>query len=311
MENIDPLDRKVEYEQQKEDHSQVQQPIIKREVDSLDDFEHLGHDDNSSPLKEQQKTEDLLDLRTESPAGEVQGVINKGGEFVKAATKFTDDQDDDDDFMKRFDRTVQDERGAVDYNKMDSNLLQMGDTTQKEDKLDKFLSDFSSTEKSDVEDKKKTEIEKEFGDFKSATKNFMDMEREFIQPVKSDVLDRYSDSESDTEQPKQSINADVKTQPSKTETSPFQDTDYLKSTIPELSKPSPPSCPPPAPPQNIPIVPTPKPTVESLEDVKPQTKKVEPSAPPAPKIEKTKSDIIAAEAMFCKMGLGEFMHEDL
>lgn len=310
MENIDPLDRKQEHDT-KEDHSQVQQPVIKREMDSLDDFEHLGHD--SSPLKEEQKTVDLLDLRTESPGGEVLGVINKGSENAKAATQLTDDVAA---AAAHFDRSIQEPRGAKVDNKMDSNLLEMGDTLSEgighnEDKLDKFLSG-------------KTEAvadQELISDFKSATKNFMDMEREFIQSAKntSDLLDRYSDSESDAEQQfKQPESTEKKGGDFKVEPA-FKDVeDFLAHpppTLPEIPKqdiPKPQSSTPP--PQNAPV-PISKPVESIIQEVsqcvrkEPEVKKAEPT-PPARKAEKTKSDIIEAEAMFCKMGLGEFLYED-
>lgn len=305
MENIDPLDRKQEHGVAEDDHSQVQQPVIKREIDSLDDFEHLGHD--SSPLREEQKTEDLLDLRAESPGGEVLGVINKGSEVAKAATQFTDA----DDVAAHFDRLLQEEKGAKVDTKMDSNLLQMGDTFPEgkplhEDKLDKFLDDFPVSGKTDEEVADNKEI---ISDFKSATKNFMDMEREFLQPVKntSDLLDRYSDSESDAEQQFKQPESIDKKEDFKVDAT-FKDVDDTPPTLPEIPKQETPkpqqsSTPPPT------AAPTPKPVEKVIEEVsqcvrkEPEVKKAE---QPAQKVEKARSDIIEAEAMFCKMGLGEF-----
>lgn len=299
MEHTDPLDRK-EGDLQREGHSQVQQPI-RREMDSLDDFEHLGHD--SSPSKEGQKTEDLLGLHAESPAGEVLGVIDKGvGSAAKAASELTDD------FARHFDRSPQEAQGLVDR-KMDSNLLQMGDTfpekRDNEDKLDKFLGEFSPN-KNDEKTEEHFAKEKEVGDFKSATQNFMDMEREFIQPVKNtDVLERYSDSEPEIEtktSPKREIDQ------AKLETfKDVQEIEVPKSVLPEAA---------PKPPSTVAPAPAPAPPKKIDEPKKePEIKKAE----PAPKIEKSepaptkteKSEIIEAEAMFCKMGLGEFSHTRL
>lgn len=303
MENIDPLDRKEvdRHKNDDEDHSQeVQQPIIKREMDSLDDFEHLGHDD-SSPLKEQKQQqqqkveEDLLDLRnTESPAGETLGVINKGDEIVKAATRLTDD----DNSPTHFDRSP-----PATANKMDTNLLQMGDTLDHQ-KVDKLVDDFTTSGNTEGL------LDKEVSDFKVASKNFMDMEREFIQSsVKNSsdfLLDRYSDSESDVEQPKKQLeNVEKANEPAKViETfkdvedvaAPILDDLPKQTVIPSL--------------QSSTSIPSTK-SSENVEDVKKEVevKKVEPSAPPAQKVvvEKTKKEnIIEAEAMFCKMGLGKF-----
>lgn len=307
MENIDPLDRKQEHGVAEEDHSQVQQPVIKREIDSLDDFEHLGHD--SSPLREEQKTEDLLDLRAESPGGEVLGVINKGSENVKAAIQFTDAADDDVVVAAHFDRLLQDDKGAKVDTKMDSNLLEMGDTFHEskaphEDKLDKFLDDFPVSGKTNEEVADNKEL---ISDFKSATKNFMDMERDFLQPVNknsSDLLDRYSDSESDAEQQFKQPESIDKKEDYKVDAT-FKDVEDTPPEIPkhETPKPQQSSTPPPT------AAPTPKPVEKVIEDVsqcvrkEPEVKKAE---QPTQKVEKARSDIIEAEAMFCKMGLGEF-----
>lgn len=299
MENLDPLDRNL---QDGGASQPVQQPIIKREVDSLDDFEHLGHD--SSPLREQKQTAEdlLLDLRAESPAGEVVGVINKGDGNAKAAIQLTDD-DDDDVVQQHFDRTIQDDiKGVVD-NKMDTNLLQMGDSfsdgkNQNEDKLEKILSDYSHSEKSEEL------LDKEV-DVKAATKNFMDFERELIEPKKttSDLLERYSDSDSEIETQPPLAKKDDDFLPPKTET--FKDVVYEEKSEMRMKEapPKPPSpAPSPPPPQTTPIPPADNiPSVRKEAEVK----KTEPAPSVASKVAKAKSDIIEAEAMFCKMGLGK------
>lgn len=272
---MDLLDEKLVHDE--EGHSQVQQPIIKREVDSLDDFEHLGHD--SSPVKEQKKTEELLvDLlqsssNTESPAGEVVGVINKEGEHTKAAIQLTgDDHDDDDD---NFDRS---NNKSVNQ-KMDTNLLEMGDTTtqqQQKENFDQFLSDISSN-KNDVGAIAAPEL---VGDFKAATKNFVDMEREFIQPVVSsvEVLERYSDSESETEV----------TSPKKIDDDTIPITTINVTKSPNLSA------------NTAKIESQP---IKKMESPPPAPPKV--STTPIEKPSQKSDDVIAAEAMFCKMGLGK------
>lgn len=307
MEGKDLLDRRQE-DVLPESHSQVQQPI-RRELDSLDDFEHLGHD--SSPLKDKQHTEDLLGLHAESPAGEVLGVIDKGVESAaKAATELTDD------LARHFDRPVQEPSSLVD-SKMDSNLLEMGDTfpetRQSEDKFDKFFSDLSSTKN---DEKTEEHVGKEIGDFKAATQNFMDMERDFLQPAKNagDVLDRYSDSEPEIEEAKYTRNVDKKDDlevlQSKTDAfKDVQETEPLKPAPKEkvddfaskIASAAPAAHvvePPPAP---APV----KKTEEIKQEIKkePEIKKPEPPSKP----ETSKIEVIEAEAMFCKMGLGELM----
>lgn len=310
-------------------HSQSPPQPLRREVDSLDDFEHLGHD--SSPLSENlQKEQDLLGLHSESPAGKVLGAINTGVESAaSAASKITDDI---------FDPFKKETESLIDKldSKMDSNLLQMGDSfpdrKEADAKLDKFLSDFtsSSSEKTDSKEK-----ESYLDDFKSASKAFVDIEREMIQPLKpsvADVLDRYSDSEPELEEFKQSNDFDKKELSSSPQT--FKDVEEIETSVPKQDfihrEPSP------APP---PKVPTPEPVPQKKEEPavvkapeppkkepelpkkehelpkkQPELPKNEPEKQPERKIEQppkvetvavSKKPVIEAEAMFCKMGLGK------
>ncbi|KAJ8974699.1 hypothetical protein NQ317_015228 [Molorchus minor] len=140
---------------------------IKREVDSIDDFEHLGHD--SSPLNE---------------IKENIGEINKRVEAVgNSVTDLFDPLKSD-----LLDKPLVPE-------KMDSNLLEMGDSfpdrKEADAKLDKFLQDFPS---GPAHSPDKYNLEN--------IKSFMDNERGFVEePPKiqpsNDILDRYSDSEPD------------------------------------------------------------------------------------------------------------------
>lgn len=295
MENINPLDIRQEDAQQG-GHSQVQQPI-KREIDSLDDFEHLGHD--NSPLKEEQKTEDLFVLHAESPAGE----INKGVELAtKAATEFTDD------FVRNFDRPAgREEEGSLVDNKMDSNLLQMGDTLlekgqNEEKKVDKLLGEFSPSKNNEKPEEYLTK-EKEIGDFKSATQDFVNMEREFIQTGEVDVLDRYSNTKQEEEQVKHSSkNDDLQTSTFKADD--VQEVESLISWLPEKATEVTPKS----------VALPEKAVPESKQEIRkePDFKKTDAVAPkvekyePEPRTKKPVSDIIEVEAVFCKIGLGEF-----
>lgn len=305
-----------------EGHSQSQPQPLRREVDSLDDFEHLGHD--SSPLSENlQKEQDLLGLHSESPAGKVLGAINTGVESAaSAASKITDDIFDP--FKKQTENLID----KLD-SKMDTNLLQMGDSfpdrKEADAKLDKFLSDFTSSSSEKTDSKEKDPY---LDDFKSASKAFVDMEREMIQPLKpsvGDILDRYSDSEPELEEFKQSNDFGKKELSSSPQT--FKDVEEIETVVPKHDflqrEPSP------APP---PKVPTPEPAPQKKEEPvvkasepfkrEPELPKKEPELPkkqpelPKKEPEKTeqppkkvetvsKKPVIEAEAMFCKMGLGK------
>lgn len=290
-----------------DDHSLVQQPI-RRELDSLDDFEHLQMGQESP---KQQNDVDLLGLHSESPAGEAVGIINKGVETAaNAASKITD--------VLSFDPPKSDSKVDILDAKMDTNLLEMGDSfpdrREADAKLDKFLSEFSAPpiapEKSDP-----PSYEKE--DFRTASQNFMDMERgskqDFLdQPLKTtvagDILDRYSDSEPEVEEFKQSSDF-AKKEP---QTEFFKDIhEDVEPALPKRDypekEPSPvrevPSAPPVqiSPPKPSPPAPEPKKEPEVPKEP-PKERKVE----PAVISKETKAPIIEAEVMFCKMGLGEF-----
>lgn len=289
-----------------DDHSLLQQPI-RRELDSLDDFEHLQIGQESP---KEQNVVDLLGLHSESPAGELVGVINKGVETAaNAASKITD--------SLSFDPPKSDSKVDILDVKMDSNLLEMGDSfpdrREADAKLDKFLSDFSApsvvTEKIDPPSYEKD-------DLRAASQNFMDMERGsqqdiLDQPLKSipgDVLDRYSDSEPEMEEFKQSSDF------AKKEPQPEFFKDIHEDVDPVLPKrdypikePSPvrelPSAPP------VQICP-PKPSFQAPEPKKepeaPRELSKERKVESAAISKETKAPIIEAEVMFCKMGLGEF-----
>lgn len=157
---------------------------LKREVDSLDDFEHLGHD--SSPLNEGKEiTGDLLGLKSDvsATARDTKDEIDKRVET--AGTNVTDS----------FDHLKSDllDQPLIPQ-KMDSNLLQMGDNfpdrKEADAKLDKFLEEY----KPSVQGIDKYSLHN--------IQSFMDNERGFAQEQPkihsgNDLLDRYSDSEPD------------------------------------------------------------------------------------------------------------------
>ncbi|XP_008192751.2 reticulon-1 isoform X2 [Tribolium castaneum] len=269
------------------------QPVggLRREVDSLDDFEHLGHD--SSPLKD---GGDLLSARD-------QPVINKGDDKAATAANPTIPQD-----LSSFD-PFSSER------KMDSNLLEMGDNfpdrKEADAKLDKFLQDLGPIAPPKHEEP--PEITNK--DDKSATQHFMDFEREVSQPKKldsHDLLEKYSDSEPDNDDdfkpskyqdfPKkaelpESISSDFKTDT-------FKDLEEVEPQLPKKDYPSAPE------PEKVTPVPLREDKPAPVKEKTPEPVKKLPE--PAEVIcrkpeldEKKKSAVIDAEAIFCKMGLVE------
>ncbi|KAG5881488.1 hypothetical protein JTB14_029155 [Gonioctena quinquepunctata] len=160
---------------------------LKREVDSLDDFEHLGHD--SSPLKDMREyTSDFLGLKTdveaparESPRHEINtehGIIGSSvtGSFDPHSRNLLDQ--------------------PLIPEKMDSNIFESGDNFPDrkvaDAKLDKFLHEMTPPQK--------TPSPKDKYDIQS----FVDNERGLTPdkaPIRSsdDHLDRYSDSEPEEE----------------------------------------------------------------------------------------------------------------
>lgn len=210
-----------------------------RDPDTPDDFEHLHQE--SAPIEA-----DLLGLHDTAGGSAAHPVTDKPTEKIDSA-------------------------------KMDSNLLQMGDSfpdrREADAKLDKFLDEFRTSEKADPLDKE-------------ATKNLLDMER--VQPTNVDLLDRYSDSEPEQEDFKQSQDFERKFSPSPTSFSDVREPELPK----ELPKP----------------VETPRvQEVAKKEPEKPsEPKKQEPVVKKAEAIiKKAEPALLEAEAMFCKMGLGE------
>lgn len=320
-----------------------QQPSLKRELDSIDDFEHLEHD--ISPLKEVAKVSSGHDHTTR----EFLEKINKGvaDSAENVASKLADDASNFDPLRKDglFDKTA----SAV---AMDSNLLELANTfpdrKEADAKLDKFLSEISSISPGPTEKQLKENIKEKIEDVKSASQNFMDMERGPVfhhdpSPVISsthDIIERFTDSEPED---------DFK--PSKEDLSKIKDNDNVKTDMFkdfddfELPKASAPILEPQKVQEvkindsvKVPEIPAPKqpplePIVKEVPVKIPEPIKSEPVVRPAKepvKIEtskpvsepaskkdldvKKKPEIpikieskpkTQAEAMFCKMGLGK------
>lgn len=261
-------------------HLEEIQEGLRREIDSLDDFEHLGHD--SSPLKETQS--DLL-----SASKSARDEINNGVENSAAtAANLSEELSSFDPFSSSA--------------KMDSNLLEMGDTfpeRKDDDKLDKFLQDLAPSAPPKYEEP--PEIQNKDIDVKSATQQFMDLEREPLK--KEEVLEKYSDSEDDDFKPskyegfqKANLLADA------VESSEHFKPDTFKDVEEEI-QPEPPK-------KDYPTIPEPVPESKRIEDLLPIPPQepvcrlpIRPEATPAGK----KGGAIDAEAIFCKMGLGKYL----
>lgn len=257
---------------------------LRREIDSLDDFEHLGHD--SSPLLEDTSS-DLLLASTKS----ARDVINNGVE-ISAATAANLSEE-----LSSFDPLSSSE-------KMDSNLLEMGDSfpvrKDDDDKLDKFLQDLAPSAPPKHEEP--PEIQNKDNDVKSATQQFMDLEREPLK--KEEVLEKYSDSEDDDFKPSkyegfQKVNEILETNDH------FKTTDTFKDVEEEI-QPEPPK-------KDYPTIPEPVPESKRIEDLlPPPQQKLVCRLPIPPEETKTtpavkKGGAIDAEAIFCKMGLGKYL----
>lgn len=146
----------------------IEQSQMKRDSDSVDDFEHLGHD--SSPLKEQNTADDLLSgFKTgiSDTARDIRNEIDKRVENV--ARSVTDMFDPLGDAPRKMDS-------------MGDNFKETGDN------FGKFLDEF-------------TQAAPKVGLDKNSIQSFVDNEREFLhdlpQSSKEIPLDRYSDSEPD------------------------------------------------------------------------------------------------------------------
>lgn len=326
----------------KEDISVVQQPL-KRELDSVDDFEHLEHD--ISPLKEMSKVADSV-VGSADHTREFLGEINKG---VDSAEKVASSLADGANFDPLQADRLFDKASTV---AMDSNLLDLANTfpdrKEADAKLDKFLSEISTAP---TEKQLKENIKEKIEDVKVASQNFMDMERGPIshelpketryETSSNDIIERFTDSEPED---------DVKPS-SKEDLNMVRDYDTVKTDmfkdffeVPKASAPV-------MEPQKVQetknildsvkipeVAPLPKlpevPVAKIPEPVKaPEPKKPEPLVAPAKEPVKaepiksvpepaTKKDLDAkkkeeipakpepkpktqAEAMFCKMGLGK------
>lgn len=326
MDNKDLKDFDTKENEILKSHSPTAMPI-RREKDSLDDFEHLGMD--TSPLQEAIKGGVT---GVSSAARDLLGEIDKGLESSeKLASKVAEDIFDP---FKKEERSIDTHPSAGAG--MDSNLLDMGDTKigdvqNSEDKFDKFLSDLTSfappVPSHDVSPFQE-ETKAAFDGIKSATNDFMDAEREvpFKLSSNNDIINSYKYNDAEPEDTSKKIDTFVTSH-----TPIFKDTfeDFISTSEPK--EPQEPELPiqrstfekhpspvreikkPATPPPSEPVIPPPKPAkiVSELpqEILLPEPKKEE-KKPPKPIIEAaptpTKPDITDAEAMFKKMGLGKW-----
>lgn len=268
----------------KESHSEIQEGLP-REIDSLDDFEHLGHD--SSPLKETNNS-DLSASKQPARDG-----INNGVEISATAANLSEELSSFDPFSSS--------------GKMDSNLLEMGDSfkdRKDDDKLDKFLQDLAPSAPPKHEEPPEIQ-NKDSSDIRSATQQFMDLEREpYQEQKKEEILEKYSDSEDDDfkpskneDFPKTTFLPEPHTDNFKVET--FKDVEDEKQ--PEPPKKDYPSVPETAECKRMPETILPLPPQEIITPIPICKLPVCPEGTTAIK----KGGAMDAEAIFCKMGLGK------
>lgn len=282
----------------------IQKSQMKRDSESVDDFEHLGHD--SSPLKEQNTADDLLSgFKTgiSDTARDVHNEIDKRVENV--ARSVTDMFDPLADVPAKMD--------------------QMGDHFKETgDNFGKFLDDFQLAAP-------------KVGLDKHSIQSFVDNEREFLhdlpKPAKENVLDRYSDSEPEHDDFKPSIDHSFpkKVLPEPvdyTKTDDFKDfkdlDDFPKETMKKVEEPHKPKTPEPLPKKEQPIL-HPEPVSKPVEPKLPEPVKEPVKTVPEPikkQPEPTKAEIIKkdpvkseekskiapadAGAILRKIGIGEF-----
>lgn len=282
------------------DLKDIEKNQMKREMDSMDDFEHLGHD--SSPLKEHTTADLLSGFKTgiSDTARDIHNEIDNRVENV--ARNVTDMFDPLADVPAKMDP-------------MGDHFKETGD------QFDKFLDDFNPT------------VPK-VGLDKGSIQSFVDREREFLhdlpQQSKENVLDRYSDSEPEHDDFKPSIDDNFPKNEFKAfgaaEIDNFKDLDDFlhgppkkvqeqqKSKTPEpifqsepVLKPEPVSQPAPIPKPVIPEPAKPK-TPEPVKKPDPIKKQPEPVKKEPVRIEE-KPKIAPADtgAIFRKIGIGKFV----
>ncbi|KAK5643214.1 hypothetical protein RI129_007059 [Pyrocoelia pectoralis] len=288
------------------DHSPSDLPQIRREKDSLDDFEHLGLD--NSPLQESLKEGTIIGVSNSAEARDGLGEIDKV--VGLPVTKITDDI---------FDPL----KTEV---KMDSNLLEVGDTPitnkQEDDKLDRFLSELTNAPPVPSHDVTPFDNESKIllDGFKSATQNFMELERgDVLTPVKTstnndgDRYETYNDPEVQEAQSVTNVSAktalehiDFHQEVPREEEITLAKSNILES-VPDVKHEKVKA---PIPEEPAPIVPelprqvTPPPSVTP---VAPEPKKIE---IPTPVEAKQKPAITDAEAIFKQMGLDAWFHPE-
>lgn len=156
---------------------------LKREIDSLDDFEHLGHD--SSPLVEVRgNIDNLLDLKTDdqAPTCVLTERIDNKGESVGSSVTGSFDQ------LQELDQPLIPQ-------KVQPNLLDMGDTVLDHDKYSSFVPDFETGQKSTSQPQDKFNIQS----FMDNERNMYDHDTPKNKPS-TKILERYSDSEPDDDE---------------------------------------------------------------------------------------------------------------
>ncbi|KAL3265559.1 hypothetical protein HHI36_009764 [Cryptolaemus montrouzieri] len=292
--------------------TQQSQPQIRRELDSMDDFEHLGHDSLHQKDNELTSTtvkNEVSELLGHNYSGDLQEIINKGVDSAEGAvnqlvdTAFSSGSHFDEDLQKK-EKIV-----------MDSNLIEkMEDFSTAHDekeKMEKFFEDDNFGTKDLLPDFKNKDILSKSA-VKTVTYDFMEAEKG-IQDAKSQKIIDF-----ETESPKHE-NLWKKEEPPKESFSSvenlladdFRDVkeDFEQPMEPVKSKKDAPAMKP------TPVTPLPSQEFKDASSEKisekhqpkeTKIKEVETAVPESKKLDiATPKEVIEAEVFFCKMGLGE------
>lgn len=305
--------------------------FLRRETDSLDDFEHLEHDVN--PITTDIKTtkyDDIFNTPRVEAEHEIQA-INTGFDTVaQVVSKPTDDFKFDTNFdteIKQMEKNV----GLIDTpSTLMMDTAEKMHVTESQKITDDLLSEFLQQAPPVPPHAPVKYVEdKGFGDTfgftdpAKQTQSFMDIERQTPEPIKAassnnDLADRFSDSEPDIDDFKPStFDKPEKVDFHKPET--FKDViedpqpvlpekDYFMETSSTHNVPKFEPEPVKFEPKPVKVEPKPIPVIEKPKP-EPVVEKKTIVEPPKPKTEVKnlpKKEVLGAEAMFCKMGLGEF-----
>lgn len=306
--------------------------FLRRETDSLDDFEHLEHDVNplSAETKSANKYEDIFNA--EPPRVETEHIMQAINTGLQDTVAQAANKQDEFKFDTNFDtenKNIQDTPSSLMMEQVETKKVESQKHVEPQKFTDDLLGDLlqQAPPVPPHAEPFKVAEDKGFGDTfgftdtpKQQTQNFMDMERhETPEPLKTDLADRFSDSEPEIDDFKPSSFDNFSKQEKHDD---FHKIETFKDVIedPEPALPEKDYFMESSSTHNVPKF-EPEPIKTEIIVPKPAPIKQEPKPepivvqkpviePPKPKTEiKTlpKKEVMGAEAMFCKMGLGEYI----